>query len=70
MSKHETPLTEWYWREVLKKGTLIKEYVAVARAKDGSNGSRYMDGLVIMDGQFEISDDVSCDIAGKDVVVI
>jgi hypoxanthine-guanine phosphoribosyltransferase len=63
-------MTEWYWRKVLKKGTLIKEYVAVERAEDGSNGSRFMDGLVIMDGAFEISDDVTRDIAGKDVVVI
>ena len=70
MSKHETPMTEWYWREVLKKGTLIKEYIAVERAEDGSNGSRFMDGLVIMDGPFKISDDVTRDIAGKDVVVI
>ena len=70
MSKHETPMTEWYWREVLKKGTLIKEYVAVERAEDGSNGSRFMDGLVIMDGPFKISDDVTRDIAGKDVMVI
>ena len=70
MSKHETPMTEWYWREVLKKGTLIKEYVAIERAEDGSNGSRFMDGLVIMDGPFKISDDVTRDIAGKDVVVI
>ena len=29
-----------------------------------------MDGLVIMDGPFKISDDVTRDIAGKDVVVI
>ena len=70
MSKHETPMTEWYWREVLKKGTLIKEYVAIERAEDGSNGSRFMDGLVIMDGPFKISDDVTRGIAGKDVVVI
>lgn len=70
MSKHETPMTEWYWREVLKKGTLIMEYIAVERTKDGSNASRYLDGLVILDGPFEISDDVKCDIAGKDVLVI
>lgn len=70
MSLRETPITEWYWREVLKKGTLIKEYVAVERAKDGSNGSRFLDGLVILDGPFKMSDDVRCDIAGKDVVII
>ena len=70
MSKHETPMTEWYWREVLKKGTLIEEYVAVERADDDSNAPRFMDGLVILDGPFETSDDVRCDITGKDVVVI
>ena len=70
MSKHETPMTEWYWREVLKKGTLIKEYVAVERTKDGSNASRYLDGLVILDDPFEISDDVKRDITGRDVVII
>ena len=63
-------MTRWYWREILKQGTLIEEYVAVERAEDGSNGSRFMDGLVIMDGPFKISDDVTRDIAGKDVVVI
>ena len=70
MSKNETPMTEWYWREILKKGTLIKEYIAVERTKDGSNASRFMDGLVILDGPFEISDDVKRDITGKDVVII
>ena len=70
MSQNETPMTRWYWREVLKQGTLIEEYVAVERANDGSNASRFMDGLVILDGAFEISDDVTCDIAGKNVVVI
>ena len=63
-------MTEWYWREVLKKGTLIKEYIAVERTKDGSNASRYLDGLVILDGPFEISDDVKRDISGKDIVII
>ena len=70
MSKHETAMTEWYWREVLKKGTLIKEYVAVNKARDGSNGSRFMDGLVILDGPFKVSKDVKHDIRGKKVVVI
>ena len=70
MSKHETPMTEWYWRKVLKQGTLIKEYVAVERAEDGSNARRLMDGLVIMSGPFEISDDVHQNITDKDVVII
>ncbi len=70
MSKHETPMTEWYWREVLKKGTLIKEYVAVEKTKDGSTARRLLDGLVILDGSFKISKDANHDIEGKDVVVI
>ena len=70
MSKIETPMTRWFWREVLKRGTLIEEYVAVEEAADGSNAPRYMDGLVILDGPFEISNDVRRDIAEKDVVVI
>ena len=70
MSKNETPMTRWFWREVLKRGTLIEEYVAVEEAADGSNAPRYMDGLVILDGPFEISNDVRRDIADKDVVVI
>ena len=70
MSRNETPMTRWYWREVLKKGTLIEEYLAVDRTDDDSNAPRFMDGLVIMDGPFETSDDVRRDITGKDVVVI
>jgi hypothetical protein len=70
MSKNETPMTRWFWRKVLKRGTLIEEYVAVEEAADGSNAPRYMDGLVILDGPFEISNDVRRDIAEKDVVVI
>ena len=70
MSKHETPMTEWYWREVLKQGTLIKEYVAVERGEDDSNAPRFMDGLVVMDGPIKISDEIRMEITGKDVVVI
>lgn len=70
MSLNETPMTRWYWREILKRGTLIEEYVAVERAEDDSNAPRFMDGLVVLDGPFEISDDVGMDITGKDVVVI
>jgi hypothetical protein len=70
MSENETPMTRWFWREVLKRGTLIEEYVAVEEAADDSNAPRYMDGLVILDGPFEISNDVRRDNAEKDVVVI
>ena len=70
MSLKETPMTRWYWREILKQGTLIEEYVAVVRAEDGSNGSRFLDGLVVLGGPFTVSDDVRMDITDMDVVVI
>ena len=70
MSLNETPMTRWYWREILKRGTLIEEYVAVERGENDSNAPRFMDGLVILDGPFEISGDVRRDVQGKDVVVI
>ncbi len=70
MSLNETPMTRWYWREILKQGTLIEEYVAVERAKDDSNAPRFMDGLVILGAPFTVSDDARTDIADKDVVVI
>ena len=70
MSKHETPMTRWYWQHILKQGTLIEEYVAVDKAGDDSNARRLMDGLVIMSGPFEISDDVHQNITDKDVVII
>lgn len=70
MSLNETPMTRWYWREILKQGTLIEEYVAVERAKDDSNAPRFMDGLVILGAPFTVSDDARTDITDKDVVVI
>jgi hypothetical protein len=70
MSLNETPMTRWYWREILKQGTLIEEYVAVEQTKDRSVAPRLMDGLVILGGPFTVSDDVRMDITDKDVVVI
>jgi hypothetical protein len=63
-------MTRWYWREILKQGTLIEEYVAVERTKNRSVAPRLMDGLVIVGGPFTVSDDVRMDITDKDVVVI
>jgi hypothetical protein len=63
-------MTRWYWREILKQGTLIEEYVAVERTKDRSVAPRLMDGLVILNCPFEVSDDVRMDITDKDVLVI
>jgi hypothetical protein len=48
MSKHETPMTRWYWREVNKrKGLLIREFPAVEGGKGRSEGKRHIDGVIV-----------------------
>lgn len=49
MSKHETPMTRWYWRTVnMCQGLLIEEFPAVKR--DGSTGKnkRHIDGVIVL----------------------
>lgn len=66
MSKHETPMTRWYWQQV--GGTLIEEFVAV---KGTSNcGVRVLDGVIIQDGDFTIVKQSEVSFEGKDVIVI
>ena len=43
MSKHETPMIEWYWERV--GGLLVEEYPVVPRRS--SHGLRRSDGLII-----------------------
>ena len=66
MSKHETPMTRWYWQQV--GGTLIEEFVAV----EGTSqcGRRVLDGLVVVDGEFRIAQQTEVSLAGQDVIVI
>ena len=66
MSKHETPMTRWYWQQV--GGTLIEEFVAV----EGTSqcGRRVLDGLIILDGEFRMAQQSAVSLAGKDVIVI
>ena len=66
MSKHETPMTRWYWRQV--GGTLIEEFVAVAGTSQC--GRRVLDGLVILDGEFRIAKQSEVSLVGKDILVI
>lgn len=48
MSKHETPMTEWYWRTLNGgKGLLIREFPAVEGGKGRAEGKRYIDGVII-----------------------
>jgi len=66
MSKHETPLTRWYWQQV--GGTLIEEFVAVKRTS--KCGVRVLDGVIIKDGDFRIAKQSDISLEGKDVIVI
>ena len=66
MSKHETPMTRWYWQQV--GGTLVEEFCAVRRGGDCSN--RLIDGVIIKGGECRIARQAEIDISGKDIVVV
>jgi len=66
MSKHETPMTRWYWQQV--GGTLIEEFVAVKGTS--KCGVRVLDGVIIKGGDFRIAKQSEISLEGKDVIVI
>ena len=66
MSKHETPMTRWYWKQV--GGTLIEEFVAVTRSEECER--RCLDGVIIKGGRHRLARQSEVDITGKDIVVI
>lgn len=66
MSKHETQMTRWYWKQV--GGTLIEEFPALHRGS--SWGRRLLDGLVIKNGDHKIAKPTEVSIEGKDVIII
>ena len=74
MSKHETPMTRWYWRTVNKRqGLLIEEFPAVKR--DGSTGKnkRHIDGVIVLGEKAERRGPRKGDrelVKGKRVIVI
>jgi hypothetical protein len=66
MSKHETPMTRWYWLQV--GGTLIEEFVAVKGT--ATCGRRVLDGVIIKGGEFRIAHQAEVSLEGKDIIVI
>lgn len=49
MSKHETPMTRWYWRTVNKRqGLLIEEFPAVKRDGFAGKNKRHIDGVIVL----------------------
>lgn len=66
MSKHETPMTRWYWEKI--GGLLIEEFPLVGSTP--FQGKRHLDGLIVLDEPKSISGSKDFDVTGKDVIVI
>jgi hypothetical protein len=66
MSKHETPMTRWYWHQV--GGTLIEEFRVVEPSE--TCGARWIDGVIVRDGEFGIAPQPEVTIVGKDVIIV
>ena len=49
MSKHETPMTRWYWRTINEgKGLLIEEFPAVKKERHTGKNKRHIDGVIVI----------------------
>ncbi|MDA0835775.1 MAG: hypothetical protein O2955_15465 [Planctomycetota bacterium] len=69
MSKHETPMTRWYWKQV--GGTLIEEFYAVKKCQDGLNCEyRRLDAIILPNDEFRIAKQRDVTVEGKDVIVV
>jgi len=66
MSKHETPMTRWYWRQV--GGTLVEEFPAVRRT--ATCGQRLIDGVILPNGPHVIANWRDVSLQGEDVIVV
>lgn len=66
MSKHESPMTRWYWRQV--GGTLIEEFCAVPRSD--TCGTRVLDAVIIKGGRRIRARQSDVEIKGKDIIVV
>jgi len=66
MSKNETPMTRWYWKQV--GGTLVEEFVVVRGGVD--RGVRVLDAIIIPSEECRIAKQNEVSIEGKDVVIV
>lgn len=66
MSKHETPLTRWYWSRI--GGLLIEEFPVVRASSN--QGKRHLDGLIVLGEPTSKTASRDFDLKGRDVVVI
>ena len=74
MSKHETPMTRWYWRTMNKRqGLLIEEFPAVKRDGGAGKNKRHIDGVIVLGEKAERRGPLKGDrelVKGKRVIVI
>jgi hypothetical protein len=66
MSKLETPMTHWYWKQI--GGTLIEEFPAVQRTE--TCGQRLIDGIILPHGPHEIAHWRDAELEGQDIVIV
>ena len=66
MSKHESSMTRWYWKQA--GGTLIEDYVVVEESDD--HGRRVLDAVIIPGGANKVASQAEAGIEGKDVIVL
>jgi len=66
MSKHETPMTRWYWEQI--GGTLIEEFPVVRHGKDCSG--RWIDGVILPDGERRIARVSEVSLKGQRVIAV
>jgi hypothetical protein len=74
MSKHETPLTRWYWEKANRgRGLLIEEFGAIKRNEKRGHNKRHMDGVIVLglkSGRRGPSEGDRKLVQGKKVIVI
>ena len=66
MSKHETPMTRWYWRQI--GGTLCEEFQAVPRTP--TTGQRLFDAVILPRGEHKRVRWQDISLEGQDVIVV
>ncbi len=74
MSKHETPMTRWYWEKANRgRGLLIEEFGAIKRNEKRGHNKRHMDGVIVLglkSGRRGPSEGDRKLVQGKKVIVI
>ena len=66
MSKHETSMTRWYWKQV--GGMLVEDYVVVEEGADC--GRRVLDAVIFPAGENRVAGQAEAPVEGKDVIVL